>query len=339
MYDARLSAIPATILALCAACSAPHPQLQSSAPASVSSDQRTAVLTRLGDDMSRGGDPSGAVKLYRAAYLADPNDPHNLQRMGQAFLDMNSPMSAEQAFRGALMLAPDDVSAKRGMALSLLAEGRAAEALPLLQHLAGNSTDPRLLRAEGTALDMLGRQTEAQAIYRKALSYAPVDADLHGNLALSLALSGDGMDALREMQAAIASPNPDPRQDANAVLVLALTDHVAAAQARGETTIGEAATHDLLIRADQARTATTAPARAIAIGLMTATTASGTPLTTPAGPAPGSPAPAANALAPAPRTAATPRAEVAQQADQALPPSPSTTSPTDPPPDPRSAPH
>lgn len=301
------------------------------------------MLTRLGDDMSRGGDPSGALKLYRAAYLADPKDPHNLQRMGQAFLDLNSPMSAEQAFRGALMLAPDDGSAKRGMALSLLAEGRAAEALPLLQQLAANSTDPRLLRAEGTAFDMLGRPAEAQAIYRKALGYAPIDADLHGNLALSLALSGDGMNALREMQAAIASPNPDPRQDANAVLVLALTGNTAAAQARGDSTIGEAATHDLLTRADQARAATTAPARAVAIGLMTATTEPETPLTVPA-PARAAPSPMANAPAPARRTAAiqsVPRTEVAQQASRALPPQTpqSAPSPTDPPPDPRSPPH
>ena len=302
------------------------------------------MLTRLGDDMSRGGDPSGALKLYRAAYLADPKDPHNLQRMGQAFLDLNSPMRAEQAFRGALMLAPDDVSAKRGMALSLLAEGRAGEALPLLQQLAANSTDPRLLRAEGTAFDMLGRPAEAQAIYRKALGYAPIDADLHGNLALSLALSGDGMNALREMQAAIASPNPDPRQDANAVLVLALTGNTAAAQARGDATIGDAATHDLLTRADQARAATTAPARAVAIGLMTATTEAEAPLTVPApvrpAPSPVANAPAPVANAPVRRTVvlqSVPRTEVAQQANRVLPRQtpPSAPSPSDPPPDPR----
>ena len=302
------------------------------------------MLTRLGDDMSRGGDPSGALKLYRAAYLADPKDPHNLQRMGQAFLDLNSPMRAEQAFRGALMLAPDDVSAKRGMALSLLAEGRAGEALPLLQQLAADSTDPRLLRAEGTAFDMLGRPAEAQAIYRKALGYAPIDADLHGNLALSLALSGDGMNALREMQAAIASPNPDPRQDANAVLVLALTGNTAAAQARGDATIGDAATHDLLTRADQARAATTAPARAVAIGLMTATTEAEAPLTVPApvrpAPSPVANAPAPVANAPVRRTVvlqSVPRTEVAQQANRVLPRQtpPSAPSPSDPPPDPR----
>lgn len=301
------------------------------------------MLTRLGDDMSRGGDPSGAVKLYRAAYQADPSDSHNLQRMGEAFLDMNEPMRAEQAFRGALTLAPGDDATKRGLALSLLAQGRAAEALTLLQQVAADSTDPRLLRAEGTALDMLGRQSEAQAIYRKALGYAPIDADLHGNLALSLALSGDAQDALREMQAAIASPNPDPRQDANVVLVLALTGNVAAAQARGETTIGAAATQELLARADQARAATTAPARAVAIGLMTAGGESEMPLITPAptNPSPAAPSPVANASPAAPQKIA-PRTEVAQQADPALQessPSTSSTSPTDPTPGPRSLPH
>lgn len=293
--------------------------------------------------MSRGGDPSGALKLYRAAYLADPHDPHMLQRMGEAFLGMNAPMRAEQAFRGALMLAPGDVGARRGLALSLLAEGRAAAALPELQKLAAGSTDPRLLRAEGTALDMLGRQAEAQAIYRKALRYAPIDADLHGNLALSLALSGDAQDALREMQAAIASPSPDPRQDANAVLVLALTGNDAAAEARGEATIGAAATQELLARADQARAATTPAARAVAIGLMTANGHRDTLLTTsaPAVAAPAAPPPVATASPPGPASVSARRTEVAQQANQAPPgpPPPSSTGPTDPPPTPHSAPH
>ncbi len=288
------------------------------------------MLTRLADDMSRDGDPSGAVNLYRAAYLADPRDPQMLQRMGGAFLELNEPMRAEQAFRGALMVAPGDVAAKRGLALSLLAQRRAAEALPLLQQLATDSADPHLLRAEGAALDMLGRQNEAQAIYRKALTYAPIDADLHGNLALSLALSGDAADALREMQAAIASPNPDPRQDANAVLVLALTGNTAAAQARGEATIGATATQVLLARADQARAATTAAARAVAVGLMTDAQERGPTLS---GLPPAVPSPAATASPTARQT------EVAQQANQASPGSSSSTTPTDPTPGPRSALH
>ena len=95
---------------------------------------------------------------------------------------------------------------------------------------------PRLLRAEGTALDMVGQAREAQVVYRQALRLAPIDPNLHGNLALSLALTGDRADALNEMQAAVASPTPDPRQETNAILVLALTGNATAAEARGDTT-------------------------------------------------------------------------------------------------------
>jgi Flp pilus assembly protein TadD len=206
--------------------------------------------------------------LYRAASQDAPRDPSLLQRMGDAFIDMNDPARAEQAFRGALAFDPGDAAAERGLGLALLAQGKAAEALPILQRLAQDSSDPALLRAWGTALDMVGRPGDAQAVYRKGLALAPIDADLHGNLALSLALSGDTAEALTEMQAAIASPYPDPRQDANAVLVLALIGNTDAARARGDATIGGAATEALLARAQQAAAATDARSRAAAIGLL-----------------------------------------------------------------------
>jgi tetratricopeptide (TPR) repeat protein len=236
------------------------------------------MLTRLGDDMRRNGDAAGAIGLYRAASQADPRDPVTLERMGDAFTDVNDPARAEQAFRGELAIDPHNATAERGLALALLAQNKAAEALPILQRLAQGSSDPRLLRADGTALDMVGRPGDAQAVYRSGLQFAPIDADLHGNLALSLALSGDAADALTEMQAAIASPNPDPRQDANAVLVLALTGNADAARTRGDATIGAAATEALLARAQQAVSAADARSRAIAVGVVTSNASSAPPL-------------------------------------------------------------
>jgi Flp pilus assembly protein TadD len=255
------------LLALCAGCAAPDPPAH--APRTLAGSQRPEMLTRLGDDMRRSGDSADAIGFYRAASQAAPRDPAMLERMGDAFMDMNDPARAEQAFRGELVIDPGNVAAKRGLALALLAQGRASEALPILQRLAEGSSDPGLLRAEGTALDMVGRPADAQAVYRRALSIAPVDPDLHGNLALSLALSGDAAGALTEMQAAIAAPNPDPRQDANAVLVLALTGNADAARTRGDATIGAAATEALLARAQQALTATDARSRAISVGVLT----------------------------------------------------------------------
>jgi Flp pilus assembly protein TadD len=257
-----------SVLTACAGCAAPAPPTHDPHPLAAS--QRPEMLTRLGDDMRRNGDAPGALGFYRAASLAAPNDPAPLERMGDAFMDMNDPARAEQAFRGELVVDPGNTAAKRGLALALLAQHRAAEALPMLQGLAQGSSDPALLRAEGTALDMTGQPQQAQGAYRRGLRFAPVDADLHGNLALSLALGGDAADALAQMQAAIASPNPDPRQEANAVLVLALTGNAAAAQVRGEATIGATATQALLARAQQALAAKDAGSRAACLDIAAA---------------------------------------------------------------------
>jgi Flp pilus assembly protein TadD len=254
------------LLAVCAGCAASDPPKQT--PRTLASNQRTDMLIRLGDDMRRNGDATGAIGLYRVASRAAPHDPLLLQHMGGAFLDTNDPARAEQAFRGALDIDPGDLASDHGLALALLAQGRAAEALPILQRLARGSSDPALLRAEGTALDMVGNPGAAQAVYRRGLRLAPIDADLHGNLALSLALSGDAAGALAQMQAAIASPNPDPRQNANAVLVLALAGNTAAARTRGNATIGSVATDALLARAEQAGAATDARSRAAAVGVL-----------------------------------------------------------------------
>ena len=255
-----------SLAALCAGCAAPDPPAP--VPHTLGNDQRGVMLARLGDAMRRDGDAAGALGLYRAASAADPRNASVLQRMGSAFLAMNDAPRAEQAFRGALANDPHDRASQRGLALALLGEDRPAEALPILQQLTAGSSDPGLLRATGAAYDMSGQPRQAQAVYRQALMLDPIDADLHGNLALSLALSGDAAEALSQMQAAIASPNPDPRQNANAVLVLALTDNVAAARERGDATIGPAATEALLVRAQQANAATDPRQRAIAIGML-----------------------------------------------------------------------
>ncbi len=183
---------------------------------------------------------------------------------------MNDPQRAEQAYRGALMLAPDDAEAKRGLATALLAQNRPAEALPLLHALDTGTPSLRILRAEGTALELLGRDAEAQAVYRRGLQQAPIDAGLHGNLALSLALSGATAEAYAEMRAAVSSPMPDPRQEANAVLVLALLGRTDEARSRGEQSIGVEATQVLLDRATQARSMGSA-GRAAALGVLTST--------------------------------------------------------------------
>jgi len=223
-------------------------------------------LTRLGDDMRHGGDSAGALDLYRAADARDPRDAEALARTGDAFLEVGEPGRAETAFRAALAVR-DVPGAGRGLAVALLQQGRAVEALPLLQPLATDGAPAGVWRATGTALDLLGRQSEAQVAYRKGLIAAPADSGLHGNLALSLAISGQLTEALSEANAAVTAPNADPRQTANQVLLLAYAGQTEAARTRGRAMLGLPATNVLLTRAAQAR-ATAPAARAQVFGLM-----------------------------------------------------------------------
>ena len=261
----RLAAAAALApLAACVTSPPPRPT-----PPAVKASDKPQILTRLGDDVRKNGDPASAVALYRSASAAAPHDPVPLTHLGEALNDAGDPQRAEQAFRTALTLQPQNQAAQHGLAVALLAQGRAAEALPLLQALDRPGAGARLLGAEGTALDMLGRHPEAQATYRRGLQADPTDAALHGNLALSLALQGQAGPALAELRAAVGAPQPDPRQEANAVLVLALLGRTDEARQRGSQTLGAAGTQSLIDRAEAARHTTDPVRQAQSLGVLT----------------------------------------------------------------------
>ena len=188
--------------------------------------------------------------------------------MGQAFNKLGDVGHADAAFSAAVVLAPGNSTAQQGLAVTLLREGRPGDALTLLQRLDDGGSDPDLLLAEGTALDMLGRSAEAQAVYRRALRTSPADARLHGNLALSMAVTGDVPKALHEIELAIDAPQPDPRQTANSVMILAMAGQRQQAETQGVAALGTAQTAALIARAEAAAKAPDAPTRARALGLI-----------------------------------------------------------------------
>ena len=193
-----------------------------------------------------------------------------LQRLGQASMASGDPARAEQAYRAALAAGGDSATSKYGLAVSLLMQRRTGEALPLLAALAGKQPDARVLRTYGVALDMAGRQAEAQAAYRRGLDLAPADPNLHGNLALSLAASGQIEAALAEMRAARLSPLPDARQEVNGILLLAIAGQDDEARRQGGALLGPARTEVVLRQAAQVRAAPDAASRAAALGLLSA---------------------------------------------------------------------
>ena len=258
-----LSAISASLLlASLVACA---PARGGSKPEDLGS---VASLVRVGDNLRANGDLAGAAGFYRSASLKAPIDPVPLVRLGDLHHAEGNDVQSEAAYRIALAAAPQDAGANGGLAAALLTQGRSAEALAILEPLAKDSLDARTLRNLGVALDMAGRQEEAQATYRRGLAVAPADADLHGNLALSLAISGDVEAALRSMRTAASLPAARTWQPANLVLLLTMAgrEGEARAQAAG---MPPRTLATVLNQGRRARSAITPAARALALGVAT----------------------------------------------------------------------
>lgn len=253
--------LPAALLA--ASLAACAPRLASTSPPDLGS---AASLVRMGDNVRGGGDLAGAAEFYHGAALKDPADPAPLVRLGDLRRAEGDDAQAEAAYRLALAAAPRDAGADGGLAATLLSQGRGADALALLEPLAQDSPDARTLQNLGVALDLAGRQQEAQAAYRRGLALAPTDADLHGNLGLSLAVSGDTEAALRSMQMAVALPAGRIWQQANLVLLLAMAGREDEAQARAAG-MSPRALAALLDQGRRARNTATPTTRAMTLGV------------------------------------------------------------------------
>ena len=106
--------------------------------------------------------------------------------------------------------------------LTLLNEGRPADALPSLAALAREFPAGALfLSTYARALKDAGKPSEALKVYRAAVEHSPADATLFHDLAVAAAAAGDRAEALRAEQAALAIDGSDPRALNGSGLLLA----------------------------------------------------------------------------------------------------------------------
>jgi Flp pilus assembly protein TadD len=223
-------AILCLVIAGCESVGVPDEPLRGSQEISVSAEAQV----RLAERLMAGGDAASAANLYKRAVALEPDNPQLFSLLGKALLAAGRPTEAEGAFRASLDLEPAQVEAARGMAASLLAQGRAEEALALLDADTGTGQgagqDTRMVLLRGTALDLLARHDEAQALYRGAIAAAPRDISLRTNLALSLGLEGDFDEAIELARQAATDPAATTRHRRNYVLILAMAGDRRAAE-------------------------------------------------------------------------------------------------------------
>lgn len=118
------------------------------------------------------GDTKKANELFRRASQEQPRNPHIRARWGRLFLSTHQPSSAAPLFREALLLDPDYLHAKTGLAAALLSQP-GAEARRLLSELATEHPDDIETLLMLARLELETRNLDqADALLNRALASA-----------------------------------------------------------------------------------------------------------------------------------------------------------------------
>jgi beta-lactamase regulating signal transducer with metallopeptidase domain/Flp pilus assembly protein TadD len=148
-----------------------------------------AVLMPLAAGFLKAQQPSsaGQRKLLPPNY-ADPQSPADvLVQSGMEWLAKNQYQKAEEAFRKALEMAPNNFRALQGLVESLRGQGRTDEALAMLQDDSVQPTN-RVARqsALGTTALLAGKYDLAIAVFLKILEGMDADSKAAGDIFLRL---------------------------------------------------------------------------------------------------------------------------------------------------------
>jgi Flp pilus assembly protein TadD len=283
-----------------------------------------ADVMNVADAAISGGDPSMALKVSQSVLANDPNNLDALYHEGAAYYALNRCMDAIAVYKVALTVDPKSAEAETGIGRCLLRRNAAQAELAFTAAVQDDPDNADALNDLGIARDLQGNHAGAVQPYQQALILKPGDIATEVNLGMSLALAGDGDDALQYLGPLATSDEATPkiREDYAAALVAAgrvtearsvlsidlppagvdqLVADIATAIAASQPPVSAAAA-----AAPAAAPATTAPAEPApvqATPLAAAIPAAVTPTqiaTAPPAAAPIAPAPAVAAAAPTP---------------------------------------
>jgi tetratricopeptide (TPR) repeat protein len=134
--------------------------------------------------------------------------------------EAGDPAAAERAYRELLAAQPDDPEALSRLGALLGLQGRAPEAVPLLERAAALTPAPSVLSDLGNAYWLAGRADAAERLYRRALEADEGAAGAHMNLGLLYRDQLRRADALAAFQRAYATEPLRPALLKNLVEVL-----------------------------------------------------------------------------------------------------------------------
>jgi Flp pilus assembly protein TadD len=176
-------------------------------------------------------DPRRTVDIYGERYRANPKDADAALAYGQGLRATGQRSQAAAVLEQATIAHPGNKPLLAAYGRALADNGNFQAAFDVLgrAHTPDNP-DWRILSAQGTVLDQLGRHDEARNYYASALRIVPDEPSVLSNLGLSYVLSRDLPKAEENLRKAYASGRADARVRQNLGLVVGLQGRFAEAE-------------------------------------------------------------------------------------------------------------
>ena len=166
-------------------------------------------------------DYAAAEREFKQAATLDPHSSEALAGLVNVYTETRRLPEAETALRQLLQLDPQNNTAQVQLGRVLVAEGKTADALPLLEGSLKQQRDPAALR-ELAGLHALNKQyDQAAAEYRELLKSSPNDPDVHYALGTVLMNQKDLVGAQQEFVAAVNRKPNFPEAYGNLAVVAA----------------------------------------------------------------------------------------------------------------------
>ncbi len=192
---------------------------------------RSTPSLNVADAALRGGSAQVALQVATGVLSSSPNNAEALTIQGDALTMLGRPDQAATSYEQALRSDKDMIRAKIGLGRLKLGNDPATAERLFLEVLSKDPRDTTALNNLGIARDLQGQHAGAQSAYQQALGVAP---DLHAaqvNLALSLAMSGKGAQAIPLIQPLASQPSATRKLRHDYAAVLAMSGRRAEAEA------------------------------------------------------------------------------------------------------------
>ena len=170
----------------------------------------------------QGGSGQIALQVTESVLQKSPNDVHALEIKGDALAQLGDYDDAIPIYQGLLAKDPNSTRATIGMGRIKLTKDPAAAAALFEQVLRRDPKNLTALNNLGIARDLMGRHAEAQKVYHEALAVNPDLDSAKVNLALSMAMSGQGPAAVQLLKAKATEPGAPVKVKHDYAVVLAM---------------------------------------------------------------------------------------------------------------------